>query len=162
MCAKNLLIKAGHCALFFAVIITVLYPPAVRAQQGIYSTAVVNFDSEGAYTPQEYLAYQLQVSTRVLEDISDIFTSFSDAEIEAGKAMDKVDLIAHEYEKELKDVTPEGEALDGLMKALLSHAENYLAYFKRFNRENPDINTRIIQIKREVNQEMVRLHYLVD
>ena len=162
MCAKNKLIRSGHCVLCFAAIIPILFPPALHAQQGVYSTAVVNFDSEGAYTPQEYLAHQLQVSTRVLDDISEIFTSFSEAEIEAGKAMDKIDLISHEYEKELKDVTPEGEALDGLMKALLSHTENYLAYFKRFNREDPDINSRIVQIKREVNQEMVRLHYLAD
>jgi hypothetical protein len=157
-----MLIKASRCALCFAVIITILFPEGVNAQQGVYSTAVVNFDSEGAYTPQEYLAYQLQVSTRVLDDISEIFTSFSEAEIEAGKAMDRIDLIAHEYEKALKDVTPEGEALHGLMRALLSHTENYLAYFKRFNREDPDINSRIVQIKREVNQEMVRLHYLAD
>lgn len=158
----NKLIKVALFRGFFTACFFTFLPPAVNGQSGVYSTAVVNMDPEGGYTQQEFLSIQLQATSRALDDISEVFTSFSEADIEANRAMEKVDLIGHEYEKSLMDVPEEGQALHDLMKALLSHAENYLAYFKRFNRENPEINARIIQIKREVNQEMVRLHYLTE
>lgn len=129
---------------------------------GQVQTQFGDYTDTGTYTEQEYITYQLEVSSRVLNEISDLFTTFSEADMEANKAMAKVDLISHEYQKAMNVIPKEGEKLHELMKSLLSHVEIYLNYFRNTNRENPEINFQIVEIKRKVNEEMIRLHYLAE
>lgn len=133
---------------------------------GIFSAAALaaqmGLGGGDTYTDQEYLRYQLELTGRVLEDISDIFAEFSQTDIEANAALEKIDLLSHKYEREMSYVTKEGQKLHALMKSLISQVEKYLIVFKNTDREDPEINARMIEVKREINQEMVRLHYMAE
>jgi hypothetical protein len=115
------------------------------------------YEEEVPLTESEIVAEQLKETTRVLDEVSEVFQRFSDGYMEANEALKRVDLLSHSYEKALKTVLPEGEALHGMMKAMFSQVEQYLVHFKNTDREDPVINIKIINIKREINQEMFRL-----
>ena len=144
---KKVLILVFSGFLFFAA-------AAPAAQMGL--------DGEDAYTEREYLRYQLELASRVLEDISDTFAEFSQTDIEANAALEKIDLLSHKYEREMSYVAREGQKLHALMRSLISQVEKYLIVFKNTDREDPEINARIIGVKSEINREMVRLHYIAE
>lgn len=126
----------------------------------LVASAQMGMGGTDAYTEQEYLQYQLELTNRVLEDISDIFAEFSQTDIEANAALEKIDLLSHKYEREMDFVTRDGEKLHALMRSLISQVEKYLIVFKNTDREDPEINVRIIELKNEINMEMVRLQYI--
>lgn len=116
----------------------------------------------GGYTEEENIMYQLQTTSRVLEDVGGVFDRFSDGYIDANTCLSKIDLIIHEYEKALGSVSKEGKMLNDLMRSFFSQTENYFIWFKQTDKENPEVNARMVNTKREINREMIRLRYLVD
>jgi len=112
-------------------------------------------------TDQRVISYQLEISDRVTEYFSELFTDFSGGYIEAGEVLRKLSLAKNEYNLSLGLILPEGERLHELMKKLFSQIENYFIFYKRTDRENPEINLKIAELRFEIYKEVVRLQYLM-
>ena len=106
---------------------------------------------------KEEILDQLYVYDEVSEYLADLFQRFSEGYVEPYEALDKVNLLMHEYAKKTQPVPPEAKRLNDLMKHLLSRIENYFITYKRAYRELPEMNRKLIQARMEVMQEAQRL-----
>ncbi|MFC1548473.1 hypothetical protein ACFL5E_00780 [Candidatus Omnitrophota bacterium] len=137
--------------ILIVLLILLISPPAftlVGAQPNI-----IEPDVEG-------IQYLLYISDDATEYLDDLFQKFSDGYVDPDKALEKVSLLRHEYNKLVNPVPKEGEKLHELMNRLLSRVEYYFIHYKRMDRENPLINFQIAQARYEYLQEEHRLRYL--
>ena len=103
--------------------------------------------------------YQIDIYVQAADYMSDLFQKFSEGYIEADPALKKVMVLHHEYNKLAKPVPVEVKGLYRLMNKLLSNIEEYFIYFKKANRENPEINIKISEVRYEIYKELVKLRY---
>ncbi|MBD3426106.1 MAG: hypothetical protein GF409_02610 [Candidatus Omnitrophica bacterium] len=108
----------------------------------------------------EAIRYQLHIVTDVNEYLDDLFLEFSEGYIHPDKALAKVNLLKHEYNKLVEPVPEEGIKLHELMNKLLARIEYYFIHYKRTDRENPQINLQIARARFDFNREEERLRYL--
>ena len=109
----------------------------------------------------EIMHYQLDVTQELSDYLSELFQSFSDGYLESEGALEKLSVYSNDYSLAISPPLDEGKKLYDLMKTLLSHAENYFIFYKRVNRENPDINHKIFMTKQKIARELVRISYLL-
>ena len=138
MCIRRMIKNNIVCG---TIIIIVLIPTLLCAQ-------VINEDQVG---------YHVGVYKDISEYLNDLFQRFSDGYVQPEKALEKVNLLKHEYTKLSQSVPPEAERLFDLLKQLLYHVENYFIHFKRVNMENPEINMEIAKINYALSAEAERL-----
>lgn len=123
-------------------------------------TALLGAPLTFALTDANDILYQLDVYVQVSEYLDDVFREFSDGYVEADAALKRVNLLKHEYNKLVDPVPEEAEKLNQLVNKLLSRVENYFIYYKRANREDPEINIKMAQAKFELAQEAEKLQYM--
>jgi hypothetical protein len=107
------------------------------------------------------IEYQIQVSDKLAEFLSDLFDKFSEGYVEPDEALKKLSVYRNEYDLSVNTPQKEGERLYKLMHQFLSYMENYFIYFKRTQRENPEINIEIYKLKVDIKKEVIRLNYLL-
>ncbi|MGB2601543.1 MAG: hypothetical protein WBD00_05010 [Candidatus Omnitrophota bacterium] len=121
----------------------------------------VGWSQSDVYEPDvESIRYQLHVARDVNEYLDDLFQKFSEGYVDPDKALEKVGLLRHEYNKLVEPVPQEGEQLHMLLNRLLSRIEYYFIHYKSMDRENPLINFQIAKARFEFNQEEQRLRYI--
>ena len=105
------------------------------------------------------ILFQLQLYEEISQYMADLFQKFSEGYIEANEALEKANLLKHEYKKRAVPVSSPAENLYQLVMDFLSQVENYFIYFKRANRENPEINLKIARVKFNLAKEADRLYF---
>ena len=112
---------------------------------------------------QRAIRYQIELSTRMTEQLRYIFEEFRNSYYDYVAPLDKMNLMIHEYSKALYQmpvpIPEDGEKLHHLTKLLLSRIEKYFAYVKLTGRENPEISSQIYQSMFEISRERERLAY---
>ncbi|MBF0217317.1 MAG: hypothetical protein HQL30_10035 [Candidatus Omnitrophica bacterium] len=125
---------------------------------------VLFFQGESrALTPEERQAieYEIQVSDKLSEFLSDLFDKFSEGYVEPDEALKKLSVYRNEFDLSVNPPQKDGERLFELMHQFLSYIENYFIYFKRTQRENPEINIEIYKLKVDIKKEVIRLNHLL-
>lgn len=110
---------------------------------------------------KEILAYQIDVSRKLMEYIAEMFDTFGEGDMEASQALEKLSLWKNEYDKAVYPVLEEGVKLDELMEKFFSQIENYFIFYKRANRENTDINIKMVETRNELTREAARLSFML-
>jgi len=110
---------------------------------------------------KEVLAYQIDVSRKLMEYIAEMFDEFGQGDMEAGQALEKLSLWKNEYDKAVYPVLEEGVKLDELMEKFFSQIENYFIFYKRANRESTEINIKMVETRNELTREAARLSFML-
>lgn len=105
----------------------------------------------------EDIQYQLYTYDQLTSYLDDLFKEFSEGYMQPEIALKKVNVLKHEYNKLVEPVPEEAEKFHDLVNVLLSRIENYFIYWKRANRENPEINIKIAKTKFELANEEAKL-----
>jgi len=108
---------------------------------------------------KEEMAYLLDIADRATEYLDELFEEFGQGEIEANTALERLSILVNEYDKSVEPVPPEAEKLDELMMILFSRVENYFIYYKRADRENPEINLKLAEARVDLTREARRLQF---
>ena len=109
---------------------------------------------------KEEILFQLQLYSEVTEHLDTIFQKFSEGYVSSDESLSRTSLLRHEYNKLADPYPEEVEKLHELINVLLSRVENYFIYFKRTQRENPELNLKIAITKIELAGEVERLRFL--
>lgn len=108
------------------------------------------------------IKYHLDIAAEVSDRVGDIFEKFRDGYMDADEAFKKVHNLRLEYDKMIMPVPEEARTLYGLMRILLSRIQNYFIYFKRADRENPEINLKIAETRYRLALEVYKLQLVYD
>ena len=122
-------------------------------------TSVLSGGAQDNIPDIEGIQHQLEIYNEVAGYLDEVFREFSEGYLGAGAALKKINVLKHEYDKIVKPVPEEAERLRRLVMDLLSQVENYFIYFKRANRENPDINIKVARARFAASMEAERLQY---
>lgn len=110
---------------------------------------------------KEVLAYQIDVSRKLMEYIAEMFDEFGQGDMEANQALEKLSLWKNEYDKAVYPVLEEGVKLDELMGKFFSQIENYFIFYKRANRESTEINIKMVETRNELTREAAKLSFML-
>jgi len=108
------------------------------------------------------LQHQLDLADRMAGKLDGLFREFSDGYMEAESALEKISLWINDYNNASYPVPPEAGQLHKLMVELFSQVENYFIVYKKSNRENININSKIAKIKYDLYKESIRINYMMN
>ena len=105
------------------------------------------------------IAYQLEVAAQVTMYIDDLFQEFSDSYIQPDPALRRLSMWRNEYNKATEPAPERAQKLHSLVNRLFSQIENYFIHYKRSNRENVNINSKIANLSFEIYKESIKLQH---
>ncbi len=108
---------------------------------------------------REKVADQLFLYREVMQHISEISESFSFGYNTPDEALKRVLVLRHAYNSKSEPLCPEIMRFYDLMNHMFSRLENYFIHFKNVYREDPYLNSKIVETKFYAAQEAERLEY---
>ncbi|MDD5634315.1 MAG: hypothetical protein PHW46_03465 [Candidatus Omnitrophica bacterium] len=156
--------KFLYCYIF-AILVVAAHSQVFAAQPA------VQLDFNQTLSPEELnrraIQYQIEISSKVADQLRLIFTDFNNSFIDYEPALKKMHLLTYEYERAMKEmpvaIPPDGQKLHQLTLSLLSKIEQYFVFYKMAGMGNPDVNIQITRVLYDITaeREMLIQKYLL-